>query len=1517
MTTPTEMAAQVAARRERYAQLRQITAEQAGNIAALARENPSLSPGVLYAAGRGGVQPGTPAAQRLSQADLQVKAEKGNIFQRAISAGYKTVKVVGGAALPDIVGDTVSGVAPVLKGVSRGATMGPLAVPQAFQGLIRSGRSDDGNFGVSDLFDPSDWRSAIGQTDLAAGHRQIQQSGGYAGLVTGSTDVDFGSGFFVGGEVARDAGAFKQASTDERIGGKLPTYGRLLANEVGLEPGNTAYNIVSGLADMTVELGFDPLSYSSAVTKPLQARRLFAGDASKGFDAAGTAARVEDSLVDAAKARPGVNVEGLDRETLLAQMGAVDGIRKTVESDRVLEWLTASRQGQDLVAVLSKETDFGKLYDATKGKIDPQTLLALTQREMTGDEVIAILGPKLGRTARTDQKFGVDAVAKADAGLAGGVSGLGTLATATFKRKARDVRVFGTVPERVLPKNDLDETLENASAFMRNAFISGPERSEILRRFAEVNGGEGMYDVTREMMALGARQATERFGIPRERATELFKIYENAEAGRRKFWMEQVVHNGEKAWVKRAFNVTDEYLDDGTVRDLPHLASQFLDSNIPLPDPRAIRAEMSRFRHVLANPAIKVPTSALQQISDNIFKPLVLLRPAYITRNQIDEQFRPAGAGLNSMMSHPVQYLHWLMSDQAGVGRVLAKGGFTARGQVDASGAFFDENAANIRATKEAWQNAKRSGDVRAVEEARAAYEAAKGAIQSITPFTDEVSEFARAQTGGLGNWRNRAYSSYNGDDLYQKASPTYARAMGEGLHRIFNDPVAKRIARGDDLEEVKAAFWQGPLQKFRTDLSRQGERMAYLEDELGAAQYIEDTAAYIKSFTGDSVDLRQAAATGRIGDVPLTRGDTLEVTPQALERLDILKNTEGFQGPDAVIGSTLLKGGGEQTSRYSAAVDWMFYQLNDRPVRYLSKSPAFRQRYYQRLENLIGFVDDATADRIIAGAKDANLKAKDIKRLTSKRRPGGSMTFEEADLVAKADALEFVRDLFYDLHHRGQFFDVTRLMFPFGEVFLDSAKKYSQLTANNPVLPYRLGQVIQGSRDADTDGDGQGFFYTDEQTGEEMFAFPGSETLLAALGQQGAGQLRAPVQNLNILGTTVVPGFGPAVQIAAAAMLPDEADFNAVQEFFSPYGERTLQGGALESFFPSWFQKALVGMGVDQLTTPKQQRQFVQAKKDWMGYLASTGQYNLQESADIQRLTDDAHVKARTTFFIRGLAQSIAPSPPSPEFVAYDKGGKLQTQFRLAEEYRRIQKEQEEAGTPEATDRIFIETFGEQAVLAVIPNTKAADDRSPIPPNREALEFWQANKGAASRFPTVFGMFAPDPEGAEFDWVAYNRQIENGERVVVTPEEAVKRANQKVARMIYDNAKQAAGDKPTKEQKEALSTLKGMLAEDFPGYSASFSNDTPALIEDLKRAAKDPQLGSTPAGQGLAIWLQARDAAEAGAQARFGVGWRQSDKARPIRDAMRALADELAADFPGFSNIYERALEREMARDT
>ncbi len=1493
---PSEMVAAEQRARARYEQLRNgITQQQARNIGALYNQNPSMPPGALYAMGVGGVQPGSSAMRAASEAHLQQLHERKEFsFGRMIRQANPYS---------------------VLKGASRGIFGLAQGFGQATQAAFREAVADEDLTLREVVTTPKRIGEQLANpqaTSFGQMVRQIKRGG--------LGNVDVGSGFFIGGAAARAQEEYAINSAPMDIKGRRvgATNGRYLAKSIGLEPGEMAFNTVSGLVDATIALATDPTMYVAGPTRALQARRSLSGDASK--RTVRELGRIE--------ARATVNPAATDvprwAEGLASDMGALDGLRKTVNSDRVFEWLTKKDEGRTLVRYLAGETDFERAWRATKGKLDPRLLLQLTERVHGEDEIVGLLGPTLGRTALTEQKLHVDALARLQSGIG---SPLGNITTARFKNAVDTTRMFGTVPERVLPKDDLPASIRNMDNFLRNAKISQAERSGILRRLAETDGdADRMFEVATDAMALGVSKA-EGLGIDTVTAKKLFKLYANSHTDRMKFWVDQISGRN-RVFAK---DPNDFKLDRDEMRPLPHLAAQFLDRNIPLPDPREIRAAISPYRNLLMNKKIRMPESALQTITDNIFKPLVLLRPAYVARNQIDEQFRPAGVGLNSMFNHPVQYLNWLITDQRGVGRVLARAGYTQRGARDVNGLDFDP-LPRLRAQL---SDAKRSGDPDRIRDAQAAVTKARNERRSATPFTDGASEYARSLSGGVGNWRNARPAEIEGSALFDKTRDAdYSRALAERLQLIFTDPVAKRVARGDlwpgdlrpgtatGLDGIKDWWWAGAGQAMRRDLAKNSRRMEWLTEVAGATRYIDDTATFVDDAVGTSPVLREAAATGKINGVPLMQGGGVAINPRAIAELDRLKVDPAFLGPPAVPGKLVYRGPatGRLGEAMSRAVDSAFYGLSDRPSAYLSRSPVFRQRYYKRLEALMSFADDAARQKIVQGAKDANLRPKDIRRLESKARPGGTLTFDEADLVAKADALDFTKGLFYSLHDRSQFFDILRLLMPFGEAFKDSAVKYSQIWAKNPVVGYRLGQGIQGGRNADIDGDGRGFFYTDEQYNEEMFAYPGSGALLDGLG---VGAIRSPLKNLNILGTSVLPGFGPVVQISAAAVLPDTPDYEAIRDLINPYGERNFEGGAFESFFPAWFNKIRAGGLPIIPKSPEQQRAFAEAHKDMMGYLNSTGEYDISTEEGRQELMDDARPRARAVFYIRGLAQAFLPSPPSPEFVAYDKNGTLLTQFFLAKEMRKIQDEQDAAGTPENANRIFIERFGADAVLAAISNTKAGEGQSPVDPTDVGEDFFQANRKAAERFPSVFGLFAPpSPENAKLDFPAYNRQMRTGERVPITPTEAVERANQKIASMIYTQALgQATGGTgdvhdASDADREELKRLRAKLSEDFPGYSTSFYNDFPKVIEDLKRASKDPVLSQTPQGQALNIWLTARTRAEEAAQAQYGAGWAKADRTAPIREEMRRLADRLAGDFPGFQEMYDRALEQEMVRD-
>lgn len=1508
MTTPdgfANMAGREAADRAKYEAIRKtVSQSQAENIAALARDNPTLSPGLLYSAGRAGIAPGSPAILAAGEADQKKKAESGGwSLGKLVTGAYRGAKALGGALTPDIVGESLNAAAPGIKGASRGVFGLASALPEAVQSQFRE-MTSDGDLSVSDFFDTSTAGSKnLKNTSMGQLVKQIMEDKGRDGGLKG---LDTGSGFFLGGQVAEDQKNIARTQAP-LINGRATTVGRYFANTV-VEPGTMQYNLLSGLVDATIAVGADPTSFASAPTKALQARRLLSGDASKKFTS--------------------------NADEILEKAGVIKGVRRTVNNDRALEWLTTSAEGQRVVSYLAAETNMANLLKNTKGRIDPKLMVQLL--DVKPDEttkVIEILGPALGKSQKLGEKFGVSAMGLADQGIAGKGGRLGTWGTGVVQRKLNDKRIFGTMPGKYLVKNDPLEAVKTFDNALRNAKFTAEERAPYLRRLAETDDVSQMLEITTDFakdLAIKAMQPSTtalgrvKPGVSEAEANKLVSLYKDKVKADRIFWQDQIGRN-------RAFGKDKDVvrLANGEIAPQPHLASQMLDSAVPLPDAREVRAAISPYRNLLNNPLVKTPLSVTEKITDNVFKPFALIRPAYMVRNALDEQFRPAGVGLNTMFNHPVQYINWLISDQAGVAKVLQRASRgrvgVGRGMQDVTGTAFDEEREVLRAAEREYEAALKTSDPERVAEAERQRNYAKAALGSRGPLQDGASAYVRSLEGGVGNWRNMTVVEKEGYKLIQRDEPQYAQVLAEALHKIHLDPVAVRVARGGPipgdsapagltgLDGIKDWYLRGAGQGFRKDLSKANERMKWLEEPAGVSAYVDDTEAFVKDFVGDSQAFREAAATGKINGIELTVGDDLAVNPKAIEEINRLKALG--EGLPAVAGKVNLDPAMGFVSGYDRAVEWAFKQLGSRPSDFLARSPIFRQQYYRRMEQLVVHASPEAQAEIIEGAKAAKMQRAYISRLEQVRdkHKNGTLTLFEADEVAKADSLEFTKGLVYDLTTRSQFFDVTRILFPFGEAFANTAKTYSRIAVNNPVVPYRIGQTVLAGRDQrggwdfNPDENDRGFFYTDEQTGEEVFAWPFAGPIAEQLGING---FKSPLAGLNLIGNSVLPGFGPVVQISASSMLPNDADFNGVRALISPYGDRDLEGGAIESFLPAWINKFRTAELIPFLDgSAEQQRAFAESKKDVMSYLVSTGEYNVATPEAMQELEKAASTRARAIWFLRGMAQAFAPSPPSPEFVAKDRDGKMQLQFTLAERLNELQQEDYETALPR-----FINEFGVEALMGAMSNTKAADGVSPLSPTKDAYEFLQNNRGAFERHTDVFGLFAPS--GGKFDFTAYGVQLEQGQRVPLTPKEHSQRANDQVAKMLFNQAKKMAGEEISDEENARLKQYREELKAKYPGYEPSSGGNADILITKLEFAAKDATLGGTEVGKALNLYLQVREQAEQFSQAKYGTSFKTSDKAKAVRERLRAYATQLGTEYDGFSEMFERAFDREMKDD-
>jgi hypothetical protein len=392
----------------------------------------------------------------------------------------------------------------------------------------------------------------------------------------------------------------------------------------------------------------------------------------------------------------------------------------------------------------------------------------------------------------------------------------------------------------------------------------------------------------------------------------------------------------------------------------------------------------------------------------------------------------------------------------------------------------------------------------------------------------------------------------------------------------------------------------------------------------------------------------------------------------------------------------------------------------------------------------------------------------------------------------------------------------------------------------------------------------------------------------------------------LNIVGQGL-PGVGPALQIPASALIPDQPQWDAVREAIAPYG--TADGVDVSNFFPGWAQKFRTAGWLKPFFGPSgdQHRIFENTVKDVMGYLVSTGAYDMTDPEDLAKLQADAKNKAKGLYALRGLAQFAAPA--APQFVpkAKAKDGKLYEVWRMAKEYRDLQNEDFDTATQKIIDR-----YGEKAFLAVNPKTI---QQVYNPPTTKQQKWWASkNQQFVDAYPHVSGFFAPT--SGDFDYNAYLRALDRGEIDQLTPRQWLEAANHRLASNIYAQKRAMVGPSPDAAQQQWLREWKQELLDKYPGYDPEGSHGKDispgkAMIE-LRQAANDPKMRKTPLAEALRGYFDKRDQALEAAK-KAGYASLDADRLRPLRDWLREWGAEYSKQTPQFQAAWDYLLYNEI----
>ena len=1156
------------------------------------------------------------------------------------------------------------------------------------------------------------------------------------------------------------------------------------------------------------------------------------------------------------------------------------------------------------------------------------------------------------------------------------------------RSKAQETRIgklLDETPGRRLNIEDLDEGIRSLDEMMVLAEFDGATRNDFLMRLARLENSDhpGVSAVYFDVLdRLGAGLIDELparlhgFARPIDLATmqtSITDVFKSVDEMRQYF---NRIYDDPLYW---AGSEVDHL---GKPIQTAHLMTEYLQRSLPLPDPRQLRRIVSathpegRFTQRVLNLGFNLDskvfgstaldrgaiiTAATDVAIQKVWKPAVLLRLAWTLRVVGEEQLRTAAHGFDSMFKHPIQYLGWIAEQQRLGGIVGGKGGTVAvKRLVRSQGDDIYDEVGNLIKGKVSYTEVEDVIDV------------ARGNKDVFGSIMEAEQHHIAAMTTRHGGWLDIAPG-----DMFRSAwvpirkhQSGFAHGWARSLSHIWNDEVSVHVltqGRKATVDWLETGGGQTILEKFiRTG---GGEKQALLRTREGIEGYVDSVWARAQGYAGAHIsgpatkqewlngkrymidagsqanqEILDLLATGHYKGHNLRGIDEIDDWDKIVKVLEPL--TEHLP-EDFITKSPLsaLPGGRRIESRWDNGIARGFELLMTRPTNKFSRSPAFRQFYWQRMTEMISYMDDEMADFAIKAAGEAGMPAQTLKDMATRRldragrsaaqegledltftTKGGTLKLDdvmgEADQVAKFFALKETENLLYTLTKRHGVNDVLRNILPFGEAWFEIMTTWGRLITEHPQIIRRGQQVIEGARES-------GYLERDGITGEEVFNFPGSGAMNALLFGGAAAEAGARVNpigfvaGLNLAAGQYHPGLGPVVQVPSAWLLSKHEEWDWFQKLANPFGVKEIDspGDVLNQAMPAWAQKIASAIGGGEGTQSWRTMQESTAI-DIARVLAYSGEYDMNNPEDVEKVKDKAKSSARWFSLIRGAVQFAAPTGVSLRYDVKTAGddGRWWGIGVLADEYTNMVEKLDGDETQALAQ--FIATFGLNPIELVTSKTRAI---TPHHLTEEGSVWARQHPDITSDYPLTAFFVAPDEVEDEFSWEAWNHALATGTRETRTVEQWLQAANDTKGRLIYEAQRIKLEDAEllnTDVGRSYLRDLRAYLIETYDGYKREIVGEaqkasTDDMLLELREMIDDPRLQRYSAVQGIQVFLQRwdeigevyMDVFDGGAPN----GWLTAEKGAPLRANIRQVAEWLMEQdqYSGFNAVWSRVFKR------
>ena len=979
----------------------------------------------------------------------------------------------------------------------------------------------------------------------------------------------------------------------------------------------------------------------------------------------------------------------------------------------------------------------------------------------------------------------------------------------------------------------------------------------------------------------------------------------------------------------------------------PHLDSEFLNSMIYFPSATDIMAEIGKVSKLskatggLSSSFIK----PIDSFTGNFWKKVVLTRPAYVIRNITEEQIRVMASGHVSFFNNPSMaiamwlgreggpkwksllntydpYRHTVFGDQFKLANSADELLYEAMAHDQSTQYIGFMNSQQIGAGNEIQRVSTLRGYKNVQVDEPRFWEGIANEIRILwaSPIAKAV---ARTQPG------------------YEQATIDYLlRGKGKDAWTRFTN------ARN---EETKT--WL---------LTDQGAR-TYLFDGVTDTGRAASLRARIEEVAGQggpaSAAIRKLIAEGSFetGGYSLkvpTAGDGARNSIKNSQ--EISKNRKSIKDANEEFSEQLKKafeGQGDWNGirfkvsdprtlieRGAGGPKWVdnFFDFTIRLEKTSTMGPEWRMKYWD-VARTMALAADETALKLLKETAEKSLRpltnVNGVRigdkhaawNILNKAKGDGPLTIDEIHEYASKVASQHTKELFYNASKKRLLWHQLRLVAPFGNAWSDTITKWSKLAFDNPDQVYKISRGLDWLNSPQSSAlyevtdakeyydPNQGFFFTDPQSGQRNFFVPFMSTgmnfmtnlMKGDLSAKGPFAAGASPQSFNFaLGSGIVlPGFGPGISLGLTILdslgknpldkLPP-AWKDDLYKIVYPFGQTDLSvaSQAIGSVTSGNIGRVFAGITGSQ-------ESYAASFSPVMNYLASSGDYNIDDPADQSKLISDTNELSQYFMLMRGVFGFLSPVAIQPKDLTKDKSGNLLLASSLYNDFRVLEIANGSNRNKAYAD--FLDLYGPEQVFAIVSATSGG------PNNLYTYDLIQRDPSVVTQYSDVYGYFYPN---GGFSQELYRWQLRNNKRERLTSEEILEKATN----VRYYAAKDRILARSVGETWDSKRTEQGLrqLGDSFELRNRKVVFDAtkePRILAQLTAAAADERFIDSDAVNGLRDYLLLREKAIA-ASGRVSL---KNQSSLPQREWLAQEALKLIQKHPDFQKLYYSFFKKEL----